>query len=210
MTSSTIPLSLFADFVLSLTLAIALASSRVSPLARPAIATFALICAWLITGVVDAVGAPAWTTFVGVGVIVASIVAVLASLHVWTQTSDLVNRGGDDGGGGPRCCAPDGPPLGGAGSDPSWWPEFESQLALYVAEGHRETREPATLPGGVIKSALPRRRSCGLVLPAANHSTGGGRPATRRARHVRSAPRCPRHRRQTRLPTRPPRHGENH
>lgn len=210
MTPSIIPLSLFADFVLSLTLAIALASPRVSQLARPAIATFVLACAWLITGVVDAVGAPAWTIFVGVGVIVASIVVMLASLHVWTQASDFVSRGGDDGGGGLRCRRPDGPQPGGAGSDPSWWPEFESQLALYVAEGHRETRKPATFPGGFVKSARPRRRSCGLVAPAANRSTGGGTPATRRAPHVRSVPRCLLHRRQTRLPTRPPRPGGSH
>ncbi len=111
-------------------------------LARPVIATFAFACAWLVTATSDAMGAPGWTTFLGTAVIVVSIVLIIATLHVWTQGGDDGEGGpeprGSDGGGGPGRRWPNAPQHGGGGSDPSWWPEFERQLALYVAEHERE------------------------------------------------------------------------
>lgn len=193
MASSIAPLSLFADVVLCLTLAMTLVNPKVSLLARPAIATFVLASAWLITAVVDAVGAPRWTIFLGGGVIVVSLVVVLATLHSWTQAGDAAARGGDQGGGGVRRPRPDAPQPGG---DPSWWPEFERELAVYVAE--RQQREPTTLSNVRVTPSLPRRRSCGPVLPATSHSTRGGRPATPRAPDSRFRPRCAWRRRQRR------------
>jgi hypothetical protein len=59
-----------------------------SQLARLVIASFAFVCAWLITAAFDAMRAPVWTTFTGGAVIVASIAVVIATLHVWTQAGD--------------------------------------------------------------------------------------------------------------------------
>ena len=149
MTSVLGPVSAFADVVILLALAAAVASPRPSQLARPVIATCAFACAWLMTGVFDAVRAPDWTIFLGGAVIVVSIVVIAATLHLWTQGGDGADsgpgHGGDHGGGGPRR-RPDAPPHRGGGSDPSWWPEFDRQLASYVAEREREQRQPAPLP----------------------------------------------------------------
>jgi hypothetical protein len=73
---------------------------------------------------------------------VVSTVAIVVSLHLWTQESDGGQSGPghrhERGGGGPRRGRPDAPQHGGGGSDPGWWPEFERQLARYVADGDRE------------------------------------------------------------------------
>jgi hypothetical protein len=165
MTSSIVLLGVVADIVLLLTLGAAVASSGVSQLARPAIATFAFAGAWLVTAVVDAMGAPGWTKFLGGAVIVASIVVIIATLHVWTQGDDVADRGphrGDHGGDGPRRPRPDAPQHGGGGTDPSWWPAFERQLAIYVAERERKKREPAVLPAEPAPHAIappPRQHS---------------------------------------------------
>jgi hypothetical protein len=120
---------------------------RLSPSARLVIATFAFVCAWLVTGALDVIRALDWTMVLGGSVIVVSIAVVVATLHLWTQAGDAnasqLQRRGDEGGGGPRHYWPDSPLPGGGGSDPSWWPEFERRLAFYVAERDRENRPPA-------------------------------------------------------------------
>jgi hypothetical protein len=114
-------------------------SRRLSPLARLMIATVAFACAWLSTALLEAERAPGWTMFAGGAMIVASIVAITITLHLWTQEGDGGDSGpgnrGAPGGGGPRRRRPDEPQPGGDDSDPSWWPEFERQLALYATEG---------------------------------------------------------------------------
>ena len=116
---------------------------------RLMIATFAFVCAWLVTAVLEAMRAPDWTLFMGGAVILVSIVTLVAALHLWTQAGDAgepePERRSDEGGGGPRRQGPDAPQPGGGGSDPSWWPEFERRLALYVAERERENRPPAVV-----------------------------------------------------------------
>jgi hypothetical protein len=109
-----------------------------SQLSRLVIATLAFVCSWLITAAFDALRAPAAAMFVGGAVILLSIAAVIATLHRWA-------RAGDEGGGGPRRRSPDHPQPEGGGSDPSWWPEFERQLASYVAEQERE-KPPVRCP----------------------------------------------------------------
>ena len=130
--------SVFADVVLLLVLAAAVASARLSSLARPVIAMVAFACAWLATAVVDVMRAPGWTLFLGGAVIVVSIILIVATLHIWAHDSDDGDDGsgprGDHGGGGPGRRWPDAPRHGPTGTDPTWWPEFERQLALYVAE----------------------------------------------------------------------------
>jgi hypothetical protein len=147
MTFSVGLLSVFANVIILLALTAAVASPRMSSLARPVIATFAFACAWLTTVVFDALRSPGWAIFLGGVVIVVSIVVVTATLHVWTQGGDGGQSGrrprGGHGGGGPRWRRPDAPQHGGGGSEPSWWPEFERQLAFYVAERETDTREHA-------------------------------------------------------------------
>ncbi len=132
----------FANVAVLLALAAAVASPRVSQVARMVIATFAFVCAWLITAAFDAARAPAWTMYTGGAVIVASIVMLIASLHLWTQAGDgresEPEHRGDEGGGGLRRHWPDAPQDGGGGSDPSWWPEFERQFASHVAKHERD------------------------------------------------------------------------
>lgn len=99
-------LSAFADVVILVALAVAMAHRRVSQFARLVIATCAFACAWLLAAGFDALGDRGWTMFLGAAVIVASIGVITATLHRWTQ--------GDD--------------------DPSWWPDFERQFADYVAD----------------------------------------------------------------------------
>jgi hypothetical protein len=144
MTSSTDLLSVFADVVILLALVAALASPRVSQLARVVIATFAFMCAWLITAVFAAMGVPTWTMLAGGTVMVVSILVATATLHLWTHGADEGDSGpghrGAGGGGGPRRRQPDAPHGGGGDGAPSWWPEFERQLALHVAEHQEENR----------------------------------------------------------------------
>jgi hypothetical protein len=134
-------LSVFADVVILLALAVVVAGRRVSQLARPVIATFAFACAWLLAAGFDAMGFRGWTMFLAGAVIVVSIGVITATLHVWTQGGDGGDIGpghrGAHGGGGPGRHRPDAPQPGGGGSAPSWWPDFERQLADYVTELER-------------------------------------------------------------------------
>lgn len=144
MTSSIDVLSVFADAAIVLALVGTVANPRVSPLTRLVIATFAFACAWLMTAVVDAIRAPGWTVLLGGSDIVLSIVLLTAALHRWTREPDGSEQGPHDGGGwdGPRP-RPDAPQHGGGDNDLSWWPEFERQLASYVAERETENPQPA-------------------------------------------------------------------
>lgn len=100
-------LSVFADVVILLALAVAAASRKVSRLARLVIATVAFACAWIVAVGFDAIRVRGWTLVLSGAVIVLSIGVIIATLHRWTQ-------GGDDA--------------------PSWWPDFERQFADYVAD----------------------------------------------------------------------------
>lgn len=149
MTSSIGLLAVFADVLILLTLAAAVRSPRASHLVRVLITTFAFTCAWLLTAVADALRAPGWTMFTGGAVLVVSIVVITVTVHLWAQEggneTGSGQRGDKDGGGPPRR-KPDAPQHGGGGRDPSWWPEFEREVALYVAERERERHETDVLP----------------------------------------------------------------
>ena len=143
MTTSISVLSVSADVAVLLVLAAAVAMPRMSSLARAVVATSAFACAWVVTAVFVAMRTPSWATLLGGAVIATSIVVTSATLHLWAREDDGGDRGprqqGDHGGGGPWRRRPD-PPHGGRGSEPSWWPEFEHQLAGYVAGREREKR----------------------------------------------------------------------
>jgi hypothetical protein len=140
-------LGIIADLTILLALVAAVASPRLSEVARPLIATFAFTCAWLLTAGFDVFRAPGWTTGLGCAVVALSVVVITVTLHRWTQEGvggeSRSGLQGDEGGGGPRCRRPDGPLPRGGGSEPSWWPEFERQFALYAAEGKSVKRKPA-------------------------------------------------------------------
>jgi hypothetical protein len=167
-------LSVSADVAILLALVAAVASPRLSQLARPVIATLAFACAWPLAAGLDAMRAPGWTIILGGAVIVVSIVVITGTLHLWTQGG----HGGDIGpghpgqhdGGGPGRRRPDAPHGGGAGA-PSWWPEFERQLVLYMAERESEKRQPPRVLGLERFAEGPepgekRRRSEHLKEPA--------------------------------------------
>jgi hypothetical protein len=149
MTPSIGLLGLFTDVVILLALVAAVASRGAPQLARAMIATFAFTCTWLLTAVLDALRAPGWTMLTGGAVIVVSVVVITFTVHLWTQEGEVESgpgRRGNDGGGGPPHRRPDAPPRGGGGHDPGWWPEFERQVAVYVAECEREKQQRAVLP----------------------------------------------------------------
>jgi hypothetical protein len=133
---------------------------KLSQLARLMIATFAFVCALLMTGALDALRASDWMLVTGAVMLAASIVAVIATLHLWTQADDSgetePEHRGDDGGGGARRSSPDAPHPGGGGSEPTWWPEFERRLAFYVAERERQNRRSAVRSTEPTRSAVRR------------------------------------------------------
>jgi hypothetical protein len=158
MTSPIDVLAVCVDVVILLALVAAVASPKSSHFARLMIATSAFTCAWLATAVVGAMRAPGWTMLLGGAVIVVSIAVIIVTLHLWTQEGEVGDSGsaqqGDCGGGGPRRRRPDAPQHGG-GSDPSWWPEFERQLAFYLADGGTK-RDVAALPAEPARHATTR------------------------------------------------------
>jgi hypothetical protein len=133
--------SVFADAVILVVLAAAIANRNVSRLARPVIATFGFVCAWLIAAGFDAMGVRGWAIFLSAAVIVVSLAAVTATLHFWTLGGEGGGAGpgprGAHGGGGPRRRRPDEPQPGG-GDAPRWWSEFERQFEAYVVERQHE------------------------------------------------------------------------
>jgi len=155
-------LSASADVVILVALAALAVSRKVSPLARLVVATFAFACAWLVAAGFEAGQAPGWTMLLGGAVVVVSIVVITATLHVWTQAGDGGDAGSGDrgthGGGGPRRRRPGAPQPGGGGGAPSWWPEFERQLALYVAERESMGQQPAVLPAEPTQDGLTTSR----------------------------------------------------
>ena len=133
--------SVFADAVIVIALAAAIANRNVSRHARPVIATFAFVCAWLAAAGFYALGLRGWTIFLSAAMIVVSLAVITATLHFWTLGGEGDDAGqgprGAHGGGGPRRRRPDVPQRGGGGA-PSWWPAFERQFAAYVAEREHE------------------------------------------------------------------------
>lgn len=132
--------SVFADAVILVVLAAAIAKRNMPRIARPVIATLAFVCAWLIAAGFDAMGVRGWAMFLSAAVIVVSLAAITATLHFWALGDEGGDAGpgprGAHGGGGPRRRRPDAPQPGGGGA-PSWWPDFERQFEAYVAEHER-------------------------------------------------------------------------
>jgi hypothetical protein len=146
MTPSIALLGLSAQVVILLALVAAVASPRASQPARAMSATFAFTCAWLLTAVLGGLRAPGWTMLTGGTVIVVSIGVITVTVHVWTQEAGRGSgpgRRANGGGGGPPGRRPDPPQPGDGGQEPSWWAEFEREVAFYVAERESEKQRSA-------------------------------------------------------------------
>jgi hypothetical protein len=162
MTPSIPVLGLAAQVLILLALVAGVVNPRASQLTRAMIATFAFTCAWLVTAVLGGLGAPGWTMLTGGAVIVVSIGAITVTVHVWTREAGGESgpgRRGNGGGGAPPGRRPDPPQLGDCGQDPGWWPEFERQVASYVAEREREKQRCAR-EVGQHRPGRVRRKSC--------------------------------------------------
>jgi hypothetical protein len=79
---------------------------------------------------------PTWATVPGTAAVLISMVLVVAVAQI-SLREDAGGEGteGDDGGGGMQ--PPDRPIDRGGPAEPSWWPEFERDLADYLVERER-------------------------------------------------------------------------
>src|SRR5690348_5771244 len=179
-----VPLSLFYDVLILCALGAALASPRMSTLARPVVATFAFLCAWLATAAFDAMRAPLWTIFLGVALMVVGLVVIAITLHAWTQQNDDGEGGaGDDGPGGPGWAPPVSPRGGGSGVSaqratrrgPQACPQCSRaargrsrrKTARPRARAPRSPSRDRCLPARPVRAILPRprgqHRACGRL-----------------------------------------------
>lgn len=110
--------------------------------ARLPLALTAFASAWSTCFVLLKTQAPHWTILPGAALVLGGIVVVVVA----GQTSlphDAGDDGSDDGGtggGGPGRRPPDRPTGGGDPAEPSWWPQFERDLARYVAQREHDER----------------------------------------------------------------------
>lgn len=108
--------------------------------ARVPLALSAFGGAWGLSFLMLKLHYPPWAIWPGAAAVFISIVLLVPVAQM--SSSDDAGNGGeesDDGGGGTR--PPDRPTDGGGPAEPSWWPEFEQDLAGYLAERERAERE---------------------------------------------------------------------
>lgn len=116
-----------------------------SRITRPLAAALSLVMLWFLAMVLETLRVPVWALLMLGGLLLVNVLVLLASIHQATRESD-----GQDGDGGLRRHRPEAPDSGGGG-EPSWWPEFEGELARYLAE-HEQDERPERLPAGVVKA----------------------------------------------------------
>lgn len=114
----------------------ALAGRRVPRLARPLVACVGVAAAYGAWAMVLLVRGPSWMVALTSACIAFGSAAMALALHAVTREEEDGGGGGDVGGGpGPE---PEPPGDGGGDIEPPWWPEFERQLASYVARTERK------------------------------------------------------------------------
>lgn len=116
---------------------------RVPRAARLPLALMSFGTAWVLSFMLTRLHFAKWTWLGGSVAIVISIVLLIVAAQL-TLPSDSGGTG-EDGEGGSRLRPPDPPHDGGAPAEPSWWPEFEQDLARYSAE--RERAEQGAISG---------------------------------------------------------------
>lgn len=108
--------------------------------ARMPLALTAFASAWALCCMMVRLRFPGWALLPGAGAVLVSIILLVpvAQMSLFKDTGSGGEEGGE-GGGGTR--PPDRPTGGGGPAEPSWWPEFEQDLAGYLAERERSQQE---------------------------------------------------------------------
>jgi hypothetical protein len=109
----------------------------VPPVARPLVACSGLSGAWGTWVLVIVVHGSVWMMALAGSVFALSSVAMGVAIHLATYEEEDRHDGGA---GGSPSLRPEAP-SGGGDNEPLWWPEFERQVAAYVARHDRE-RQP--------------------------------------------------------------------
>lgn len=113
---------------------------RVPRATRMPLALCSFISAWGLCFLLIKLHFPGWTWFAATLAVITSIVVLIAAAQ-FSLPRDAGEGSGDEGDGGSPLRRPPEPPTDGGGpADPSWWPEFERDLALYMAERERGKR----------------------------------------------------------------------
>jgi hypothetical protein len=108
--------------------------------ARMPLALTAFASAWALCCMMVRLRFPGWALLPGAGAVFVSIILLVpvAQMSLFNDTGSGGEESGE-GGGGTR--PPDRPTDGGGPAEPSWWPEFEQDLAGYLAERERAEQE---------------------------------------------------------------------
>lgn len=124
--------AMIADSVAMIAVSLVLVAGWVPLRARYPLALVSCGCAVLLAFLMAASGTPSWWRPASAVAIVISVVLLIAvaqrSMH-----RDSEGGGDSDGDGGLGRRPPDRPDHGGGPAGPSWWPEFERDLASYTA-----------------------------------------------------------------------------
>lgn len=141
MSGSATSLAAAGDAALMLTLWVVVVARLGPPAVRWALALLSFGSAWTLCFLLSTLHAAAWMTFSSAAAMLTSIILLGAAAQTCFPR-DGGGGGGEDGDGGLGRRPPDRPLDGGGPSGPSWWPEFERDLARYTAERERPRREP--------------------------------------------------------------------
>jgi hypothetical protein len=106
-----------------------------SQLTRPLVAALSLLVLWVLAMVLETLRVPVWVLVVNGALLLVNVIVLTASIH-----QVMREQGRGDGDGGVRPHRRDVRDSGGGGGI-SWWPEFERELAQYLAEQQRDDRE---------------------------------------------------------------------
>jgi hypothetical protein len=119
------------DAIVLLGLLLVAAAGWVPRQARFPLAIMSFASAWTLAFMMAESRPASWR---GVASTLAIVVSLVLLIAVGQQAMPSDGEGGDsDSDGGPGRRPPDRPNDGGGPADPSWWPEFERELARYVA-----------------------------------------------------------------------------
>lgn len=103
-----------------------------SQITRPLVAALSLAGLWFLAMVLETLAVPVWVLVINGGLLLANVIVLTGLIHQATRERDR-----PDGDGGLPPDRPDVPDPGG-GTEPSWWPELERELAQYLAEHEQD------------------------------------------------------------------------
>lgn len=129
------------DALVMVALWIAVVVRRIPRPARLPLALMSFGSAWVLCFMLARLHFAKWTWLGGSVAILISIVLLIVAAQLSLPSDSGGGGGGEDGEGGSKLRPPDPPHDGGAPAEPSWWPEFEHDLARYAAERDRAQQE---------------------------------------------------------------------